>query len=221
LSEFFSLLPNLLAAVVVGYLLGALPLAVQISRRLGVDIFSAGTGLTGAANVLRTVGKAPALFVLLGDMGKGALAVIAAGFIGVEGPWLLLPAGAAVAGQWKSVFTGFRGGDGLATLGGGTIALFPVLGTISVAVAIVVMLGGQRMPYTSLMCIVMGYMTLVALSMAYDYDTVLALGNGGLAGLVLAHALIGHRRRRNAATWDEMEDLEEANGAPERSGTGS
>jgi len=215
------MLPTLLVAVVVGYLLGALPLAVQISRRLGVDIFSVGTGLTGASNVLHTVGKAPALFVLLGDMGKGALAVILAGFIGVEGPWLLLPAGAAIAGQWRSVFTGFRGGDGLATLGGGTIALFPVLGSISVAVGMAVALGGQRMPYTSLMGIVMGYTTLVALSMAYPYDTALALGNGGLAGLVLAYALVGHRRRRNASAWDEMEDLEEANGAPERSGTSS
>jgi len=221
LSELFSLLPSLLAAVVVGYILGALPLAVLISRRLGVDIFSVGTGLTGAANVLRHVGKAPGLFVLLGDMGKGALAVIVAGLIGVEGPWLLLPAGAAVVGQWKPVFTGFRGGDGFAALGGGTIALFPVLGTISVAVGMVVTLGGQRMPYTSLMGLVMGYTTLVALNVTYGHDTALALGNGGLAGLVLANALLGHRRRRNVEAWDEMEDLEEANGAPERSGTGS
>ena len=203
--------------MVVGYLLGALPLAVQISRRLGIDIFSVGTGMTGAANVLRSVGKAPGLFVLLGDMGKGALAVIVAGYMGVEGPWLLVPLGAVIAGQWRSVFSGFRGGDGLATLGGGTIALFPVLGTISVAVGMVVTLGGQRMPYTSLMGIVMGYTTLVALSVAYDYDTVLALGNGGVAGLVLAYALVGHRRRRNAETSDE---LDEAAGAPERSGTG-
>ncbi len=210
------MLPTLLASVVVGYVLGALPLAVQISRRLGVDIFSVGTGLTGAANVLRNVGKAPGLFVLLGDMGKGALAVIVAGFIGVEGPWLLFPLGAVIAGQWKSVFTGFRGGDGLATLGGGTIALFPIIGTISVAVGMVVTLGGQKMPYTSLLGIVMGYTTLVILSMAYGYDTVLALGNGGVAGLVLAYALLGHRRRRNAAAWDESE---EANGAPESSGT--
>jgi glycerol-3-phosphate acyltransferase PlsY len=218
LSEFFSMLPTLSASVLVAYILGALPLAVQISRRLGVDIFSVGTRLTGAANVLRNVGKAPGLFVLLGDMGKGALAVIVAGFIGVEGPWLLFPLGAVIAGQWKSVFTGFRGGDGLGTLGGGTIALFPIVGTISVAVGMVVTLGGQKMPYTSLLGIVMGYTTLVILSMAYGYDTVLALGNGGVAGLVLAYALIGHRRRRNAAAWDE---IEEANGAPESPGTRS
>jgi glycerol-3-phosphate acyltransferase PlsY len=216
LSEFFSMLPELSASVLVAYILGALPLAVQISRRLGVDIFSVGTGLTGAANVLRNVGKAPGLFVLLGDMGKGALAVIVAGFIGVEGPWLLFPLSAVIAGQWKSVFTGFRGGDGLATLGGGTIALFPVVGTISVAVGMVVILGGQKMRYTSLMGVVMGYTTLVILSMAYGYDTVLALGNGGVAGLVLAYALLGHRRRRHAAAWDE---IEETNGAPESSGT--
>ena len=219
LGEVFASVPTLLVAVIVGYLLGALPLAVQISRRLGIDIFSTGTGLPGASNVLHAVGRVPALFVLLGDMGKGALAVVAADFIGVEGTWLLLPAAAAVVGHWKPVFTRFRGGDALATLGGVTVALFPIMGTVSVLVGMLVTFGGQRMPYPSLLGVVLAYATLVALNLAYDGDTVLALGNGGLAGLVLAHALLGHRRRRTAAGWEELEDAEETNRAAERWGS--
>jgi glycerol-3-phosphate acyltransferase PlsY len=203
----------------VGYLLGALPLAHLISRRLGVDILSAGTGLPGASNVLKKVGKVPALFVLFGDMGKGAAAVIAGEYLGLEGPWIVFPVAATVVGHWRSVFTGFRGGDALATLGGATIALFPIFGVISVAVAMAVALSAQRLPFTSLLGTVMGYATLVALTLAYDGDTVVALGIVGVAGLVLAHALLGHRRRRSAG-WDVLADIEENNGAAERSRSG-
>jgi glycerol-3-phosphate acyltransferase PlsY len=219
LGEVYSSAPALLLAVLVGYLLGAIPLAHLISRRLGVDIFSVGTGLPGASNVLRSVGRVPALFALFGDMGKGAAAVIAGEFLGLEGPWIIFPVAAAVVGHWKPVFSGFRGGDALATLGGTTIALFPVFGIISVAVAMVLALGAQRLPYTSLLGTVMGYATLVALTLAYDGDTAVALGIVGVAGLVLAHALLGHRRRRSSE-WDDVEDIGDTNGAPERSRSG-
>ena len=208
MSELFVSAPTLLTAIIAGYLLGALPLADQISRRHAVDIFTAGTGLAGASNVRRTVGGLPALVVLLGDVGKGALAVIVAERLGVEGPWLLLPVSAAVAGHWKSVFSRLRGGDSLAVLGGATIALFPVFGMISVVVAMVVALGGQRMPYSSLFSIVLGYAILVSLSVASNENTVLAVGVGGVSGLVLAHAILGHCRRRSVDSWEEIEDAE-------------
>ena len=214
MAEVFTLAPEIVLALLVGYALGALPVAELISRRNGVDIFSVGTGLPGSSNVYHHVGPLPAGIVLIGDLGKGAFAVLAAGYIGVEGPWLLLPAFAAIVGHWRSVFSRFKGGDGLAVLGGSTIALFPVFGTAAAAVAILVALGGQRMPYTSLMGIVSGYITLVALTLTYSEDTVSVVGFGGLFGLVLAHALLGHRRRRHAVEWDE---LEEANGATRQS----
>ena len=100
MDELFSAAPSLLLTVVVGYLLGALPLADQISRRHGVDIFTRGTGLAGTTNVRKSVGNLPGLMVLIGDVGKGALAVIFARAIGVEGPWVLLCPGAAVVGHW-------------------------------------------------------------------------------------------------------------------------
>jgi glycerol-3-phosphate acyltransferase PlsY len=218
-GEYFGSVPVLLASIVAGYLLGALPLADQISRRYGVDIFATGSGLAGASNVRQSVGSVPALLVLVGDLGKGALAVVLAQRLGVEGLWLLLPLAATIIGHWKSIFTNLRGGDGLATLGGGALALFPIIGPVSVAVGMLVQLGGQKMPYTSLMGMVFGYATLVALSLAYEKDIALVLGSGGLAALVLAYALDGHRRRRNSSEWDhvgeEWDDLQQTGGAAE------
>ena len=88
-----SLLLATLLAVVIGYLLGSLPIAVLLSRRAGVDIFEVGTGLPGASNVMRNVGRASAVVVLLGDMAKGGLAVVIAKYLGVEAPLLVLPRG--------------------------------------------------------------------------------------------------------------------------------
>ncbi len=216
MGELIEDMPSILLAIAAGYLLGSIPLADLIARRHGVDIFSAGSGLAGASNILRTVGRVPAVIVFAGDVGKGVLAVVVARYLGVESPWLLLPAGASVVGHWRPVFNGFRGGDGLATLGGIIVGMFPVLGTISVAVALLVALGAQRLPFSSLFSIVFGYSTLVGLSLAYDDysaivglslaydgDTASVLGLGGVAGLVLAHALLGHRRRRQGAAWGD------------------
>ncbi len=230
-----SILLATLMAIVIGYLLGSLPIAALLSRRAGVDIFEVGTGLPGASNVMRNVGRVPAVLVLLGDMAKGALAVIVAKYLGVEAPeveapLLVLPAGAAVLGHWRSIFTRFRGGDGLSTLGGAIVALFPVFGVISIAVAMVVSLGGQRLPYTSLLGIVFGYATLVVLNVARDGQSVVvmgvvdegdpatALGLGGVSALVLAHAINGHRRRRGSV---EAEDIDEVQGAPDNTGSRS
>lgn len=225
MGEFFDSAPALIASIVAGYLLGALPLADQISRRHGVDIYSRGSGLAGASNVLRSVGKAPAFLVLIGDLGKGALAIVVAGLLGVEGILLLVALASSLVGHWKSVFSNFRGGDSLAILGGATIPLFGTFGMLSVMVAMLIALGGQKMPYSSLLSVVFGYATLVALNVAYDGDTVMAMGYGGLASLVLAHALNGHRRRRNTPEWDEAMnewgDCEDPEGATEQSGSGS
>ena len=154
---------------VIGYLLGALPIADRVSRRRGVDIFSSGTGLAGATNVRRQVGNVPSAIVVLGDFAKGVLAVVVADLLGVDkgSVWILLPAAAAIVGHWKSVFTGFRGGDALVTLGGIIIALFPIQGFISVAVAVAIALVAQRLPFSSLLNIVFGYLTLAILN--YNY----------------------------------------------------
>ena len=203
MGEFFTSVPPLLLAAVGAYILGALPLADQLSRRQGVDIFSVGSGLAGASNVRRSVGTWPAAIVILGDLGKGAMAVLFASLVGIEGPWIVVPAAAAIVGHWYSVFSGFRGGDGLATLGGVIIVQFPVYGAIAVIVAALVSTQGQKMSYSSLAGVVLGYAVLVMATVAYEVEVVPVVGAGGLMTMVLARASLGHVRRRRAEGWDD------------------
>ncbi len=212
----FTTVPfSLLLAVLAGYVLGSLPVAQLVSRRYGVDIFSSGTGLAGASNVYRCVGRGPALVVFAGDVVKGAATVRLGQFLGVENPWLLLPAAAAIVGHWNSIFTRFRGGDGLATLGGVAVALYPSYAFIGIAVAVLVSLGAQKMSYTSLLSIVFGYATFATLGLVNDIDSLVILGLGVLCVIVLAHASIGHLRRRRGRPW---QDSQEPGAAAEHTG---
>ena len=202
MGDFFTSVPTFLLAALGAYLLGALPLADQLSRRHGVDIFSVGSGLAGASNVQSSIGRWPAAIVLIGDLGKGALAILFAGLLGIEGPWIVVPAAAAILGHWYSVFSGFRGGDGLVTLGGVTIALFSVYGAVAIIVTLLVMTGGQKISYSSLAAAVFGYATLVMATVAYEVEVVPVVGVGGLTAIVLAHASLGHVRRRRDKGWN-------------------
>jgi glycerol-3-phosphate acyltransferase PlsY len=132
---------KLIAVVVIGYLLGSIPVGYLLSRRLAkVDVRAYGSGKTGATNVLRTAGRKWGIIVAALDICKGALAVVIAGIIvgsdyllvGDSGLWWLLTSAqvlaalAAVAGHIWSPFLKFKGGRGVATFFGGLVALCPV-----------------------------------------------------------------------------------------------
>ena len=189
-----------IASAAIAYLIGALPLADRLSRRSGVNIFESGTGLAGATNVLKSVGKLPAILVFIGDLAKGVIVVFAAERFGIEGVWIVVPVAAAVVGQWNSVFSRFKGGDGLVVLGGATILAFPeyAIGFIGVACAAAIALVAQKMPFSSLFNIPVGYGVIIALSrgMNLDVDAPIAMGCLGVA--VFGHALFGHARRRRS-----------------------
>jgi glycerol-3-phosphate acyltransferase PlsY len=108
------------------YLIGAIPIGYLVARTAGgTDIRRSGSGNIGATNVLRTLGKGPAVLTLVGDIVKGYLAVTAARRIGTL-PWAE-GAGAvsAVVGNCWPIFLGFRGGKGVATGLGAFLSLIP------------------------------------------------------------------------------------------------
>ncbi len=133
------ILAKFASVVILGYLLGAIPFGLLISRRSAkVDLRQQGSGKTGATNVLRTAGKKAAALVAILDVSKGVLAVIFAGLI-VRGDYLVvggfglgilvaqvLAALAAILGHNFPVFLKFKGGRGVATFFGGLVALCPV-----------------------------------------------------------------------------------------------
>lgn len=118
-----------LVLLAVGYLLGSIPFGVLIARGAGgVDLRRVGSGNIGATNVLRAVGKGAAALTLLGDIGKGALAVALARRTGV-GDAVVAAAGlAAVLGHLFPVWSGFRGGKGVATTLGVVLGGMPSVG---------------------------------------------------------------------------------------------
>ena len=127
---FESLNPVLTAATVIGgYLLGSIPFGVIATKLGGAgDVRSIGSGNIGATNVLRTGRKDLAAITLLGDGGKGALAVLVAWLVtrdrGDEAQALLtsLAGGAAFLGHLFPVWLGFKGGRGVATFFGTLLA---------------------------------------------------------------------------------------------------
>ena len=109
-----------LLSLLLGYLLGSIPSGYLAGRWCkGIDLRELGSGSTGATNVLRQVGKGPALVVFVIDVAKGAIAVLLAGSL-TEGAalsdWLQVLAGlAALAGHIWPGWLGFKGGKAVAT----------------------------------------------------------------------------------------------------------
>jgi glycerol-3-phosphate acyltransferase PlsY len=103
-------------SVILGYLMGSIPSGWIAGHWLkGIDLRELGSGSTGATNVLRQVGKGPALVVFLIDVGKGAAAVLIARALG-QGDWIQVLAGlTALAGHIWPVWLGFKGGKAVAT----------------------------------------------------------------------------------------------------------
>ena len=117
--------------VIVGYVLGGLPVAVLIARYRRVNIFQEGSGNPGATNIRRVLGKRAGNVCFVLDCLKGT---VAAGWpvwvfqqepeVGLLGVLGLL---AAVLGHRFSPFIGLRGGKGVATTMGGLLALMPLV----------------------------------------------------------------------------------------------
>ncbi|MDP2913190.1 MAG: glycerol-3-phosphate 1-O-acyltransferase PlsY [Candidatus Omnitrophota bacterium] len=120
---------------IASYLIGSLPTSFVLTKILkGVDIREVGSGNAGATNVLRAAGKIPALITLIVDVMKGVFVVTAlAGFFysflsELDYDFYRSVLGlAAVCGHIWPVFTGFRGGKGVATTLGVGIGIAPAL----------------------------------------------------------------------------------------------
>ncbi|NDU76981.1 glycerol-3-phosphate acyltransferase [Actinomadura sp. DSM 109109] len=139
-----------LVAVIGGYLLGSVPVAVLVGRAHGLDPREAGDRNPGFWNVKEQLGRGAAVPVFAGDMLKGTAAGLA-GLLaggGATGPFgsvagaSVLPVyaavGAAMAGHAWPVFAGRRGGRSILTFAGG----FAVICPAAFALGLVLLLAG-------------------------------------------------------------------------------
>ena len=149
--------------ILISYGIGSTNMAWYLSRRKGFDIRTKGSGNMGASNAMITMGWKEGVITALYDMAKAAVCVIAAKWLlGGTLPYVGAVAGvAAVLGHIFPFFLHFRGGKGLASFLGMTLALnwmvflgacvlvalvtlitdYIVYGTITAAVAVPVALG--------------------------------------------------------------------------------
>lgn len=125
--------PYLVAAGAFGYVFGSIPFGLFFARMAGAgDVRKIGSGNIGATNVLRTGKRWAALATLLCDAGKGAAAVLIARIWHGEAVAVFAGLGAFL-GHLFPVWLRFKGGKGVATFLGVTLALFWPVGLLALA----------------------------------------------------------------------------------------
>jgi glycerol-3-phosphate acyltransferase PlsY len=188
-------------AILGGYLLGSLPFGYWVPLVLrGEDVRTKGSGNVGASNVFRVYGRSLGIPVALLDVAKGfaaaALGLWAGGaLVGV------LAGSAAMIGHARPVFMRFqRGGKMVATAGGATLALAPLVALCCIGIWLVAFLLTR---FASLASIVTA-LALAVLVVVLDYPwPVVVFGVAGACAVIALH----HRniRRLFAGTEHRFE----------------
>ncbi len=164
-------------ALLGGYLLGSIPFGVILTRLFGAgDLRQIGSGNIGATNVLRTGRKGLAAGTLFLDIAKGAIAVCVARQSNPD--FAIIAAIGAFFGHLYPIWLGFRGGKGVATLLGVSLALMWQVGLIFAAVWLAIL---ALTRYSSVGGMVAAVSAPVAATL---------LGKGQLAVGLLAMALV-------------------------------
>ena len=148
---------KLFLAVVITYLVGAIPTGYLFGRLKKIDIRMHGSGNVGATNVLRTVGKLPAILTLLIDILKGLVAVtfLARLFYGwvidlEYSKFVAILAFVVVAGHNWTIFLGFKGGKGVATTAGVLLGVCPKLLLIGLITWVIVFIFSRIVSLSSI-----------------------------------------------------------------------
>ena len=105
-----------LLTLIIGYFLGSFPSGFLAGKWFAnIDLREMGSGSTGATNVLRQVGKFPALIVFIVDVAKGIAPVIVAKELGLNDNWQVASGLASLAGHIWPIWLKWRGGKAVAT----------------------------------------------------------------------------------------------------------
>lgn len=124
---------------IAAYLIGSISVAILACRLMGLpDPRTQGSGNPGATNVMRFAGKKLAVIVLIGDILKGAIPVLAAKLSGIPIELLAWITLAAFLGHLFPLFFRFQGGKGVATGFGGIVVTSWPLGLSILGVWILV-----------------------------------------------------------------------------------
>ena len=131
------------------YLAGSFPTASIIGLLSGHDHSKEGSGNPGASNVYRTSGAIYGILTAVVDAIKGLIPVLVALLV-LSRPWASVAWAAATIGHVAPLARWTRGGKGVATAGGGAIALFPILSLALIPVFVLIVLVTKRASVGSL-----------------------------------------------------------------------
>ncbi len=142
--------------VLLAYLIGSLSFAFLLVRwRTGRDIRTEGSGNAGATNVLRSHGKALGATVAVLDIAKGAFPVWLVRQVTGDPRYAAAAGFAAILGHVFPLYSGFRGGKGVATAIGAFLVLAPFAALVSVAVFLLVVVVTRYVSLGSMLAMVL------------------------------------------------------------------
>lgn len=195
-----AVMPNFLATGLCGllcalaaYLLGSCSFAIIVTRLLyGKDIRTFGSGNAGMTNVLRTFGKGAAALTIVGDIGKGVVAVLLAKWAfaaftptaSIYGAYIA--AFFAVIGHIYPLYFGFKGGKAVSVAAGTVVAIQPVLVVPLLALFFLVFACSKMVSLASVCCAVAYPVVTLLYFLRAGHDVVFTtIGAAVMGGLVV------------------------------------
>jgi len=148
MNDILIVVLHALLCAVISYLLGSISFAVIFSKLFAKkDVRNFGSGNAGMTNVLRAIGKLPAVLTLVCDLSKAVLAIKISEWIFSSLPFNETAVVGAyiggifvVLGHIFPVFFNFRGGKGVLTCAGVFLVLDWKLCLISITIFIIITL---------------------------------------------------------------------------------
>ena len=226
---------QLIVIALIAYLLGSVNLSIILSKLMGKgDIREHGSGNAGTTNTLRTLGKLPAIAVLIWDVLKGVISVLLAKWIITLGAGdvsaeviaenrdyaMVIAAIMSVLGHNFPIYFGFKGGKGVATSLGVIIAIEWPIAVSCAAFAIVMIILTRMVSVGSIMAAIL-YPIIAFFTGTEFHNNLIYLG---LALILGGSVLFRHRaniKRIQAGTENKLwktkaEKLEEAKAKQEQ-----
>ena len=166
-----------IGTILLAYLIGSLSTAVWIGKAFhGIDVRKHGSGNAGATNTIRVLGWKTGIPVLLIDVAKGLLAASLPVIFQLAGRdsaqmvnYQIITGSVAIIGHVFPIYSGFKGGKGVATTVGMLLAIAPfvTLSCLGVFLAVLLITG-----YVSLSSISFGIMFPVFLLFVFDTPSI-------------------------------------------------
>lgn len=179
---------GIIIIMLVSYVVGSFNLSYFLSKMKGYDIRQHGSGNAGASNVVIMMGKKAGIIVALVDIFKAFLVCTVAMKVFPDMVFIGPLAGAcAIFGHIFPFYLKFRGGKGLASLGGTILALDPKMFVVLLAIAIV-------------LAVVINYICVVPMSISIVFALAYGYTRHSLSSfiiLMVAAVVINLKHREN------------------------